>query len=1666
MEKKKKRHKFLKRFAVMVAVLVVLLLGILLFVRSPWGQNIIISKVTKYVSNKTNTKVEIDRLFLTFSGNLSLEGLYLEDKKGDTLLYSKDLEADIALSPLFFGNEFNLKSAKWEGLRANIARDENSEVFNFNFLLEALIPKDTTAIESLAEPMQINIGALKFGDFKVDYEDDFLGIESKLNLGNLSLEAHKTDLENLRFELNDLQLSNSKIYYKQTKPFVAEDTAQSPLPCVIVDNLELKYVDANYNSIPDSVLANVNIGILKLQLPKADVSKNNFDIALFSLKNSKVSLQLPKETDAASGLTKSTVDSPIFEWPEFLVNTDKIVLENNKLSYKSGNTQNKEGQFNPDDIVISDLTLDANNLNYRPENFKLQLQEISFFERSGFQLRNLGFYAHLDDTKTSLSNLNLSANSSFVHGALALQYPSVQQLFESPENTKIEAHFPDFKIAIEDAFYFQQQLSRNEYIQKSLQHPFTGNLTVEGTLDTLQIREMRLNWGQNTTLTSEGNLNHVAQIDSLSFDFNTIRAATLREDVLKFVSERELGIPVPETVLIEGGAFGDLNDVDLNASLKIPEGMARLQGNFQSKKQIRFNGNLKIDSVQLNKLLNNEQLGGLSLQMNFKGSGNDINTLNAEFDAEFSQLSLNTYNFSNLQLQGEINNGIGKATLDFKDENLNLTSTIDVVLDSVFSTIKLDLNIIGADLHALGIANENIKAGIQMKANFKGNAKDYELDAQLENGIAVFDKQQYRLGEVAIKATIDTIRTDVHIASDFLNGNLKSNASPQGINSSLTQQFESYFSESSEVSTESDSLRAIMNFSLYPNPIFTEVFFRDVEQFDSILVKADFDASTKKLNAELRVPSVSYKGNAIDSLNILVTGDSTNLNFSAGFAAIYAAPIHVKKTHFGGVLKNKELLLNFDSFDENEKLLHIAAEMTLDKDSTQIHINPAELLFNKKDWNIPQDNQVTIAENFLAFANVKLSRNAQELSIDNTSVGTKNEPIGINFKNFQLQNLLSFLNPDEVLVSGQLNGDFILENPFGATGIVADFKVNALEVLQNPLGNLSLDATSRGNAAYDFNLALKDGGADLDLKGGYVAAETGAELKLDLNLNRIEMKTIEGFFRDGIKDSHGAISGNISLSGTTADPKYQGIIAFDNADFNVSSLNSIFKISQETLKIDNEGIAFDNFQITDNNGSDLIITGAIRTDNLLNPSFDVSLETEEFRLLNSTKEDNELFYGTASIDADMTVKGDMELPKIVGKLRIRKVTDVTYIVPETQLDIEERSGVVVFVNRENPDAILTRNDQEEAPYFFQGLDVKAILEIAEDADFRIIIDERTGDNLRVSGDAALNLNIETNGNINLSGKYELNSGHYETSLYNLVNRRFEIKPGSTITWQGDPTDAKLDVTAIYELETSASSLMSSVTSGQDISVTNKYRQVLPFLVYLNVEGQLLEPNLSFALDMPEDEQGTLGGAVYGRIQQLNQQEASLNKQVFSLLALNRFYPDAGSDGSSGGTAAIARDNVNKVLSGELNAFSDKVFGNVGFEVDFDLDSFTDYQGESAQDRTQLNINAKKKLFDDRLIVTAGSALDVEGSAQPGQEETPIIGNVSLEYLLTKDGRYRLRGFRKSEYENIIDGQLIVTGVALIFNREFNKFSQLFNPLKDEKNKEKMRQKTAKNENND
>ena len=211
----KKKYRVVKIIGRIILGILVLLFLLILFIRSPWGQGIIVGKVTSYVSNKTNTKVEIERLFLTFNGNLQIDGLYLEDTKGDTLIYSKSLEANLPLWSLIRGEGIGVDGLYWEGVRANIIRKDSIQGYNFQFLIDAFATEDTTTVakDSTAAPLNIVLGKLNFKDFDVVFDDEVAGIDSRFKIGTLNAKMKTTDLEHMKFEASELKLSDSRIKF-------------------------------------------------------------------------------------------------------------------------------------------------------------------------------------------------------------------------------------------------------------------------------------------------------------------------------------------------------------------------------------------------------------------------------------------------------------------------------------------------------------------------------------------------------------------------------------------------------------------------------------------------------------------------------------------------------------------------------------------------------------------------------------------------------------------------------------------------------------------------------------------------------------------------------------------------------------------------------------------------------------------------------------------------------------------------------------------------------------------------------------------------------------------------------------------------------------------------------------------------------------------------------------------------------------------------------------------------------------------------------------------------------------------------------------------------------------------------------------------------------------
>lgn len=1623
---------------------------LVLFVRSPWGQNIIVQRAVKYVSGKTNTKVAIEKLFITFDGNIMLKGLYLEDTKGDTLVYSKSLEAGVPLLPIIRGNGMGVDYLDWEGLRANVIRKDSISGYNFQFLIDAFATADTTTVaaETTSSPMNIILGDINFREFNIVFDDAVLGIESQFKIGKLNLQMKKIDLEKMDFRASAIAISNSKIKYIQS-PVPPTPSEDSPLPYLELDELSLKNIFVDYQSYGDGIGAEMEVSDLYLELEKADLANNDIAVGDFKLKNSIITINTEVENNAIAKKAEvvkddSKEDIQQFEWPDFKIAVANIDFENNNLSYFVGNNKVKRNEFNPNAIAIQNLQLQANSIFLKDKNAGLELEALTFQEGSGLDLKEMALKLEATDNFLKVDGLKMALNNNRINGKARLDYPSLANFIEAPDQSKVALNFPSFRLDLKDVFRFQPELRKNEYLKTLSKRYVTGNVNASGYLSAIQFPDLRVRWGNTTQIFAAGSIQNATDPDNLKFSIPTFVAKTNRHDLIKFVNEKDLGVSLPKDISLKGNANGNLEDVFASMVLKTSQGIASLEGHFKTDSEISFDADLEITEYKLGELLKNDQLGALNLKLKTEGSGKDINSIDATLDANISSFQFNGYAIEDLAINGKIKEGKGNVASNYNDKNLNLDLKADIILDSIAPQVSASLNVIGANLQSLGLMDRDVRAALKLDADFVGNKDGFDVISTIGDGVVVYDNKSYLLGDVLATAHIRSDTTSIWVDNKIVNLSLESNTDPATIGASIQKHIFSYFSRKESLP---DTLRdpVILSFKgkIAEAPVLNEVFLVNVKRLDTVKIAVDFDESARKLKADIWAPHINYNDIKLDSLAFTMDTDQDKFIYDLGFKGLKGGPLDIPKTRIAGKQQDNELSLNFNSIYKDSTFINIQSQITGASDTLRFHVFPENLILDRNLWQTPENNEVLISKNKLVFNDFIFTRNEESLEITDKFSGVSEEHFAIEFKKFKLSEILNYLNPEEELAKGDLNGNLVFVEPFEDLGLLADLSVNSLEILDVDLGVLTVDAKSLGGDRYDFDLALKEGDVDLDLTGDYVAEQRDAKLNLDLNINEFKMRALEGFSMNEIKDAKGSFSGKLTVSGSPTKPIYEGSLHFHNADFTVAKLNAPFTLADEILRVDNKGLYMDNLTIRDKNQNKLVIAGKVGTENLINPTFDLKLNSQNFQVLNATKEDNDFLYGTASFNLDAKLTGDLQIPKLNAKIGVGDNTDITYVLPSSSVSIEERDGVVLFVNRENPDAILTQTKEETGT--LTGIDVNALLKIGKAAKVNIIIDQETGDNFEVFGDGDLDLRINPNGRITLSGVYDIAGGHYKMNLYNLVSRKFDLAPGSRVSWSGDPFDAKLDVKAIYKVETSASALMAPVTSGSDPSVKSKYRQVLPFYVYLNVDGELTKPEISFAMDMPENEQGAIGGQVYGRLQQINSQEGELNRQVFSLLVLNRFYPEPGSDGSGGGFASVARDNLNDAISDQLNTFSDKLLGSTGLELDFGLDSYTDYQGDTPQERTQLDIAAQKKLFNDRLIVRVGSEVDLQGS-NPNNEPVPIIGNVSLEYLLTENGRYRLKGFQKNEFENVIDGQTIVSGIALIFTQEFNRFDELWTAL--------------------
>lgn len=604
-------------------------------------------------------------------------------------------------------------------------------------------------------------------------------------------------------------------------------------------------------------------------------------------------------------------------------------------------------------------------------------------------------------------------------------------------------------------------------------------------------------------------------------------------------------------------------------------------------------------------------------------------------------------------------------------------------------------------------------------------------------------------------------------------------------------------------------------------------------------------------------------------------------------------------------------------------------------------------------------------------------------------------------------------------------------------------------------------------------------GNDVQLTGNYyVKPENNSSFDMNLDIRQILLNSVQGATMGAIANASGSLKGKLAINGTIKAPNVDGNLDFNQAAFNLTMLNSYFRIDEESIIVDNTGLRFNTFTIKDSSNNTAVLDGMV----YYNPGytdyrFDLTLKATNFQALNTVKKVNQVYYGQLFFDSNLRIVGTQIKPVVDGSITINEQTRLTVILPQKEPGLQEREGIVVFVDMDavpNDSLFLAQYDSINK-LEVMGLDIAVDINVDKKAEFNLVVDEGNGDFLKVRGAATLSGGIDPSGKITLAGSYELEEGAYELS-FNFLRRRFDIQKGSTIVWTGEPTKANVDITANYIAKTAPYDLVASQLEGEEASASQKsyYRQKLPFAVDLKMKGELLKPEIVFDIRLPNENYNLDKSkitTIQDKLDAIRQQPSELNKQVFALLLLGRFVTENPFASSSGGINAegFARNSVSQLLTEQLNNLATDLIK--GVDLNFNLASTTEdftTGNVEAQKRTDLNVALSKRLLNDRLKVTVGSNFELEGSqaATAGgksQRSNNLAGNVSVEYQLSKDGRYALRAYRKNEYEGVLQGYIIETGVGFTMTLDYNRFSQIFMTQKQREAQRAIRRKEREQE---
>ncbi|MGL5015377.1 MAG: translocation/assembly module TamB domain-containing protein [Bacteroidales bacterium] len=1325
-----------------------------------------------------------------------------------------------------------------------------------------------------------------------------------------------------------------------------------------------------------------------------------------------------------------------------------ILLRRGKFNYNVKSEPETPNVFNKHHIAVENLLASVSLRTLSGDTINSRVKRFSFVEKSGFELRKIAFEMIGNRDSVSLTDFEFALPNSYINLA-----PLTVDMSDLPNDRVRKSLFALTKEEIEilaDSAYMRFEIRPSFINMRDLSalnpafslFPFTVKLQAlaKGSINDMVVDKLELTAQDYFYLDANFKMSGLTKWKS-AYLFGGVNQLYLTPDMTTLVVNNFTKSSKTITELCDkagvvqfsGNVSGFYNDFIAKGEVRSDVGSLETKMEIQSdwdKGEMTFEGEVKADKVMLGEMLpENNPFGEANLWVDLSGhlerSRSPIITCQGElFDFDFRG-----YHYSNVQFQADLKETLLIGKIELNDLNGYLSAqwrVADWKSKSSSIEFKAELSELNSDLLHLTKLNKNTTFTGYIGADLKGELPNAMLgsfvirDFSLRNDIDTFYVDNFIL-----KSECATSNKLITIESPFMAGSMRGNFNLSNLlrdsKRILSTELPSLFPKKVSSVAKQDNM---LDFSIRLKGVekISKIFNLPITIPQYLDLQGRIDNSKNILEAVVSSPQIAFGSSRLEQLRLsfVQLGNDPRLRLSSTFVNRKKKVVNLTGEVSASSDSIYSRLLAFNTSEETFGG-ELAWTTKLSRDVRQkmrvvAEVIPTNMILNDTLWKVAPativaDSGVVRVDGF------EISHANQFLRIDGRASSQEGDKLSLSLQSINLDYIFEMINLKRVHFGGIATGDFRLSQFTGIPQISTDnFSVNGFKFNDAILGDLELK--SQWNNENKGILMLGDISDDENSSTkveGYIFP-TRDSLNLSFDANRLNVSFIDEFTKTIFSDLSGKATGKVSLFGRFSRLALRGEAYLENTSFGIDYLNSTFTVN-DTLFLEPKRFWFKDINIADAKGGRGSASGEITHDGFQNLKYNITLLPQNMLVFNTTSRHNELFHGIVYASGKGEISGDTEVVNISLNGRTEPNSQFTFSLSSSAtaneyqfITFEPKSGF----GKEGDFKSTNMSGVTLSEPGRSSINIDIQVDVTPEATLHLIMDDVTGDQIKTNGSGALRLTYSTvDDEVKLYGAYEIEKGSYNFNLQNLFNRDFSIQEGSSVTFRGDPMAADLDINAIYSLTANLTDLDESFATDRDLSRTN-----VPVHCLMNIRGDMLEPDLSFDVALP-----TNSDDVNRRVKSLIGSPEMLNQQIIYLLLLNKFYtPDYANTGQRNELSAIASSTISAQLNNILRQVSSN--WNVGTNIRSDKGDFSDIEVELA---------LSSQLLNNRLLINGNF-----GYRDNPKSQNNFIGDIDVEYKLTKSGHLRLKGYNKTNDRlSYLKSSLTTQGLGVIYKRDFD-----------------------------